>query len=286
MNGKIRALPLLAFFFALSAFSPAEGLSKENNYPLKKLTKNTDCYEASLEYPVFGQPALDQNIRDWAERYFAQETGELQKGCAEDERNPDNRKWEFAVSPRVTASNNVVSVEFAIYSDTGGAHPNHDVRTLTLNEEGKILGYGDLFEKTGGLWKFLSEYAFSALRPEMKKNDCLDPATVRGGLAPNADSFKHFVVTPQGLTLIFPPYQVAPYACGEQRCQIPVTALGKLAPKPGIWGAPAPAARSETPTAPAESAKQAQLDRDLRERLAQTRRQAADLMGDDPPQAA
>lgn len=286
MNGTTRVFLLSAVFFTLFVFAPADGFSKENSYPLKKLAENNDCYEASLEYPVFGQPALDQSVRGWAEQFFAQEMGELREFCAEDERNPDSPKWEFAVTPQVTASNNVVSIEFAIHTYTGGAHPNQEVRTLTLNEEGKTLDYGDLFEKTEGLWKVLSEYAFSALRPEMKKNDCWDPDTVRGGLAPNPDSFKHFVVTPQGLTLIFPPYHVGPYACGEQRCQVPVKALAKLAPRPGIWGPPAPAARSETPPAPAPSAKQAQLDADLRERLAQTRRQAADLMGDDPPAPA
>ena len=292
MNGTTRVFLLSAAFFTLSVFAPAGGFSKENSYPLKKLTENNDCYEASLEYPVLGQPARDQSIRDWAEAFFMQETGELKELCAEIERKPDSLKWEFAVTPQVTASNTVVSIEFSVYTYTGGAHPNHDVRTLTLNEEGKPLDYGDLFGKTEGLWKFLSEYAFSALRPEMKKTDCWDADTVRGGLAPNADTFQHFVVTPQGLTLIFPAYQVAPYACGEQRCQVPVKALAKLAPKPGIWGPPAPAARSETPPAPTApaapppSAKQAQLDADLRERLAQTRRQAADLMGDDAPPPA
>lgn len=283
MNGKLWILPLLAFFFALSVFGPADGFSKENAYPLVKLTDTTDCYEASLEYPVFGQAALDQSVRGWAEQFFAQETADLRSACAEGGRNPDSRKWEFGASPQVTAFNKVTSIEFSIYYDTGGAHPNHEARTLILNEEGKILGYADLFGKPEGLWKFFSEYAFSALRPEMKKNDCWNPSTVREGLAPKADSFKHVVVTPQGLTLIFPPYQVAAYACGEQRCHVPLAALAKFSPRPGIWDSPAPAPRSETPATPSLSEKQAQLDADLRERLAQTRRQAADLMGDDPP---
>ena len=286
MNGKMRIFPLLAFFFALSVFGPAKGFSQENAYPLVKLADTTDCYEASLEYPVFGQPALDQSVRGWAERLFAQETGELRELCAEEERNPDSPKWEFGASPQVFSSNKTVSIEFSVYTYTGGAHPNHDVLTLILDEEGKALGYGDLFGKTEGLWKFFSEYAFSALRPEMKKNDCWNPSTVREGLAPNADSFKHVVVTPQGLTLIFPPYQVAAYVCGGQRCDVPLAALAKFSPRPGIWGAPAPAPRSETPAEPPLSAKQAQLDADLRERLALTRRQAADLLGDDPPPPA
>ena len=283
MNGTTRVFLLSAVFFTLSVFAPADGFSKENAYPLVKLADTTDCYEASLEYPVFGQPALDQSVRGWAERLFAQETAELRNACAEDERNPDSPKWEFGASPQVFSSNKTVSIEFSVYTYTGGAHPNHETLTLILNEEGKTLGYADLFGKTEGLWKFFSEYAFSALRPEMKKNDCWNPSTVREGLVPNADSFQHVVVTPQGLTLIFPPYQVAPYACGEQRCQVPLAALAKFSPRPGIWGAPAPAPRSETPAAPPLSAKQAQLDADLRERLAQTRRQAADLMGGDPP---
>lgn len=209
-------------------------VSRKEAYRLAKLTDSNDCFEAQLEYPVFGRTALDQGIRAWAERFFAQEVANLKRSCAEMETKPE-RQWGFAAGPQVLSTQGTVSIGFGTYYDTGGAHPNHGVHTLILDAEGKELDYGDLFLKTDGLWKFLSEYARTALRPELKEYWRNDPSLIQQGLAPKADSFKYFVVTPQGLTLIFPEYQVAPYVAGGQHCDVPLKALAKFSPKPGIW---------------------------------------------------
>ena len=209
-------------------------VSRKEGYRLTKLTDANDCFEADLEYPVFGRTALDQGVHVWAEHFFAQESANLKRHCAEMGAKPE-RRWEFAAGPQVFSTPGTVSIEFGIYYDTGGAHPGHGVRTLILDAEGKELAYGDLFLKTEGLWKFLSEYAYTVLGPVLKKNACWDPSWVKRGLAPNAESFKYVVVTPKGLTLIFPEYQLASYVCGGHSCDVPLKALTKFSPKPGVW---------------------------------------------------
>ena len=106
------------------------------------------------------------------------------------------------------------------------------MRTLVLDKNGKQLDYVDLFTRTDGLWKFLSGYSIAAFTRQL---GYANPSWAQGDLAPKADSFKHFVVTPQGLALFFDDYQVASYGAGEQSCDIPLKALAKFAPKPGFW---------------------------------------------------
>src|SRR5215469_5257520 len=75
-------------------------VSKKEGYRLAKLTDANDCFEAQLEYPVFGRTALDQSVQAWAERFFAQEADDLKRGCAEMTTKPE-RPWEFAAAPQV-----------------------------------------------------------------------------------------------------------------------------------------------------------------------------------------
>jgi uncharacterized protein YecT (DUF1311 family) len=155
-----------------------------------------------------------------------------------------------------------VSIEFGLYYDLGGAHPSHKVYpshgvyTLILDAEGKVLDYRDLFLKMEGLWKFLSEYARGALRPALVKNKCWEPSQIESGLASKAESFKYFAVTPKGLTLIFPECQLASYACGEHRCDVPLAALTRFLPKPGVWDS-ASGAAVKTEAAPPSGITQA-----------------------------
>ena len=229
---------------AVMARNNAEDLSaisRKGNFHLAKLAKANACFKAEMEYPIFGRPALDQSVRAFAKRFFAQEVADLKDGCAQlkadtkagIETEP-KLQWYHVVRPQIVSTRRTVSIKFDIDAYTGGAHPNHRVRTLILNTNGKELNYDDLFANTEGLWTFLSEYARTALRPKMWE-DWDKSSWVTDGLAPNAESFQYFLVTPKGLTLIFPDYQVAPYVLGQQHCGIPLAALAKFAPKPGIW---------------------------------------------------
>jgi hypothetical protein len=48
------------------------------------------------------------------------------------------------------------------------------------------------------------------------------------GVQPMEDNFKRFILTGEGVAFFFAPYQVAPYAAGEQVVTIPYADLGGL----------------------------------------------------------
>ena len=241
------------FFFLI----PSAGFSKDGDYPVVTLSEKFDCGEAEMEYPVFGRPALDKSVRNWAESYFKKVMGGYKKSCAEAKENAKeaakeakeageeeggwlsamSSSWTFYGGFNVTTTPGAVSIGFDFTGYTGGAHEAYWSEPLTLDKEGKELGLADLFAKPEGLWEFLSKYAHAALRPTL--GESWDDG-FSDGLAPKADSFKRFVVIPHGLTLIFPAYQVAPWAVrpAGQDCAVPLTALAKFVPKPDIWGQP------------------------------------------------
>jgi len=241
---KLAALFLVSILVSLAppgarASATAGGLeavSREGHFRLATLTGENGSFTARLQYPVFGRPALDQGIRTWVERFFSQETAELKRAHAKDEK--PKRHGDYAITPRMIVSSwGTVSIAFGLsYMDRGAAHPSHDIRTVTFDARGKELGYEDLFRAPEGLWFFFSDHARSSLRARLAAQWESSPELYTEGLAPKPESFKRFVVTPGGLTLLFPRYQVAAYGEGEQRCDVPLNALAGFSPKPGIWG--------------------------------------------------
>lgn len=96
---------------------------------------------------------------------------------------------------------------------TGGAHPNPWLVSLNFDlEAGRTLQLGDLFRP--GYLQALSAYAIAELaRRELPEG--------RVGASPKAENFQVWALGPQGLTLVFPPYQVGPYSAGTQEVLVP-----------------------------------------------------------------
>jgi len=219
---------LLAFAASLTAF---------NQEGLDELTEKNECADLSLAYPNFGIPKLDFGMSSWAESYFRAAVEDYKQYCLEDpELRAKSADWTLAVTAReIKSTPGTVSIYFYLYGYAGGVHPNQGAETLTLDMEGKQLGYDDLFGTTEGLWDFLSARANADLRRQAKQAGVF-PAPEPLTVAPKPESFKRFLVTPEGLTLIFPGDQDE--SDGEKRCHVPLNSLAGFQPKPGLWSGP------------------------------------------------
>jgi len=136
-----------------------------------------------------------------------------------------------------TATRALVSLEMdlSVYH-AGAAHPLPTTLTVTFSlENGQPLTLADLFVPGTAYLDRLAELAAGQLRER-------GTLLFDEGIAPTAENFVHWVVTPHGLTLIFDVYQVSPYAAGVQRVTIPFEQLTGLlaegAPPPGLSAAP------------------------------------------------
>ena len=123
----------------------------------------------------------------------------------------------------LSATQNLVSLELNMSTYlTGAAHPYP--YTITINYDlaaGKPINLADLFQPDSAYLERLSSLAKTSLEEQ-------ETLFFEDGLNPVEDNFKTWLVSPDGLTLIFDVYQVAPYAAGIQRVTIPFDQLSDI----------------------------------------------------------
>lgn len=152
-----------------------------------------------------------------------------------------------------TATRSLVSLEMnlSVYH-AGAAHPLPSTFTVTFSlETGQPLTLANLFVPGSAYLDRLAELAAGQLRER-------GTLLYDEGIAPTAENFAHWVVTPHGLTLIFDVYQVSPYAAGIQRVTIPFDQLSGMltdgAPPPGLSAEPLTVERMLMPIQPPDPA--------------------------------
>jgi hypothetical protein len=139
----------------------------------------------------------------------------------------DTRKESIMIDYEEKLGNDTVSYVYTLYADTLGAHPNTFYRTFTFDlATGKELAIGDLFVPKSEYLKRLSAIAEFELSKSL--GDLMDIEYIRQGVTPEALNFQSFALEDDNLVLIFPPYQVAPYAAGTQTVTIPLSQLTEV----------------------------------------------------------
>ncbi|MEN6540337.1 MAG: DUF3298 domain-containing protein [Mizugakiibacter sp.] len=159
--------------------------------------------------------------------------------------------WQLTLDFAVAAHTaDFVAVRARGGSYTGGAHAaplvagfNYDVR------RSRVLALGDLFADPAAALRVLADRARGALSQRVLGAEPDDPAAPRpvrsaaqqralawidDGTAPKQANYAAFLVhadaagRADGLLLMFPPYQVAPYAEGTLEVQVPAAAFAAL----------------------------------------------------------
>lgn len=147
--------------------------------------------------------------------------------------------------------------------DTGGAHPAPVEGTFVYDRKARrMVTLDDLFAQPDAARQALAAFARGVLArrllSDMQKPGGASASEVRNwytnmqqmldyGTKPSKVNFSLFVVRAgasvdapsPGLTLVFPPYQVAPYAAGTQTVDVPASVFARFL-TPGYRGAFAP----------------------------------------------
>ncbi|MDR2826119.1 MAG: DUF3298 and DUF4163 domain-containing protein [Deltaproteobacteria bacterium] len=198
------------------------------------------CFRVEIHTPYIGNEQIDEQIRSLAKILRAEAVKKFTTACAADKISvkdiADNPPYALDINYETSATfGEVISVLFLPSIYTGGAHPLTDIVPMNFKtQNGQRLEYNDLFGDTAGLLEFLSAHAYTAFRPSLHEFWDSDP-TLAEGLDAKADNLSSFILNPQGLVLVFPPYQIAPYSEGVQSCLVPLDKLLRFKPKPGIW---------------------------------------------------
>jgi uncharacterized protein YecT (DUF1311 family) len=178
--------------------------------------------DISVKYPQTGNKAIDAVLADYARKAVAD--------FKTFETDMDEQDRQYQLDTGYTIQRNdgkMFAVLFAVYEDTGGAHPNTDYATFNfLLPDGAQVYLGEILDGQRGIGRLADLARAELMRTIGTGADSLsDKDTIAMGTGPIADNFKDFVWEPGKLHIYFPPYQVASYAAGPQEVSIPLAKL-------------------------------------------------------------
>jgi hypothetical protein len=125
----------------------------------------------------------------------------------------------------ISASSSVVSVLIPTSVNYGGVSNESWVSTTLSTQTAQPITYADLFSDTSQALVAISDAARAEL---LATNECVtgDLNALDQGLDPtNPDNFKHYAISPSGLTIGFERYQLGIGACGGPSVTIPWSQL-------------------------------------------------------------
>lgn len=206
----------------------------------------TSRYKIDINYSGFTD--ADSHLLDLLHPRSMQAKREFVQSLPDPKQFPEfaNRQMQLLIDFKVAArTHDFVSVRETGMQDTGGAHPIPiDTTIIYAVQAHRTVGPDDLFAKPGVARKALAAYARAALRKKIMaqapKPGEGSPEAIKewktnarkmidDGTQPTTQNFANFIVRAgdgesdpsPGLTLIFPPYQVAAYVYGTQTIEVP-----------------------------------------------------------------
>ena len=192
----------------------------------------------NIRYPSVGSKQIDSDIRQWVTGIataFEQScnNGNFAAGAGLDGERPPYELWgSYSVTSPSPAG---LSITFEVWTYTGGAHGNLDVMTLNYSLlTGQRLGLVDLFEDPDAALHLMSTWSYKELSRRL--GGMRQEQMLRTGLNPVPENFASLTLTPQGVRINFQPYQVAPWAAGAQKVDMPLDQLLPASPLLRLWG--------------------------------------------------
>jgi hypothetical protein len=208
----------------------APGGSTTTTIAASPLAEHGTYYDIVMNYPTTTPLAGSANsaavttMHDWIMSTVAEFKGiapfdTLSPADAANMGLSEGRKYTLQTSYLIGSSEHTVSYIFTVYEDTGGAHGNTFFKTFVFDTtSGALLALPDLFTDGSSYLNTLSSMARGALPGII--GDGADTSMIRDGTTPDAKNFADFFFDGADFVILFPPYQVAPYAAGPQTLRL------------------------------------------------------------------
>jgi len=187
------------------------------------VAEETAGFIVNIHYPVLCADRANHTIRNWVgHRLF-----DFKKFDPDHDLSDFPHKYEMVMNYSVwpAASGRLASVKLDVEVYTGGAHPNHWPMTWIFDmSDGDTLTLEELFTDVDTTLPTLSAICRAVLSRKYGSDirDMIFPGT-----EPLEENFSRFILNDEGVAFIFPHYQVAPYAFGEQVVTIPYAHITK-----------------------------------------------------------
>jgi hypothetical protein len=225
--------PILALLLATAAPTRAAPLPTVTKQVLKQ-TDPRGKWAFSYQYPKLSVPGalmgvngICQNFNQRMQQQAEQSLQAFKQAVTENAALPAavKAKSERTVTYQlVTRKPGLVAVRFSEFQYLRGqAHPTTTLSTANFSLQDEFLKLEPLFQPNSGYLEKLSAAVGKQLQAEAAKKqfEIIAPE----GYAARAGNFQDFLVTAQGLTFLFNPAEVAPYAAGPLSAAVPWSAL-------------------------------------------------------------
>jgi hypothetical protein len=225
MNKKNLIIILLLIIIGIIAFwfynKQSSGIPPIINNEIK-ITKNEISEEdneriIAVSYPSVGIKEIDDEIKSYVDEQIKtfKEIEYVSFGR-------EGMKYYLYIEYFSTTLNkDIISFKLNRSDFTGGAHGNQDVICFTYNvKEKKKIELSDFFNNESYL-QTISDYAVA----DLLNGQYAEETWVKEGAGPKIENYDRFIVTENAFIFFFPPYQVAPYAAGEQQTIILFSSL-------------------------------------------------------------
>lgn len=176
------------------------------------IAETTDDYEIDVQYPQFGIPAVDAQIK----AIYDQAVSELKASPVVMHDMTAATNSFTGRFDKVFSGPDLISAELILSSYTGGAHPSTLFTGVVFDRSGKRLTLDDALALTGKSLSEVSESARTQLREALG-----DGFMFTEGADPKPENYSSFVVDSTSVTFIMQQYQVAAYAAGQQYVVVP-----------------------------------------------------------------
>ena len=223
-------------------YSPVPETAEPAPQPPQVLEEHGQYYDIEVSYPA--ETALkaalsteaDQAAVGLMEDFIEDTVAEFKAQGNFDNLTPEDvqimglsedRKESITIAYEEAWGLHTASYAFTLFVDTLGAHPNTFYRTFTFDlATGTELAMSDLFIPRSEYLDRLSAIAQFELAKSL--GEFANIEYIAQGTEPSALNFQTFVIDADALVLLFPPYQVAPYAAGPQSVRIPLSQLADI----------------------------------------------------------
>ncbi|MCC7436317.1 DUF3298 domain-containing protein [Candidatus Nomurabacteria bacterium] len=187
------------------------------------VSEKTEHYDINAVYPKTNSDTITTYFKNYVENQIA--TFKDDTSWVNDIESSSETSLTLDIKYDFVDSKNVQNYIFSVASYTGGAHGLQVRKTFSFNKEGQLLTLSNLFFNELNDLKTFSDL----VKKELLKRSDVNSDWLEDGAGPKEENYQSFVVTDNGITVLFDPYQVAAYASGNIDISIPTSSFSKIA---------------------------------------------------------
>ena len=178
-------------------------------------------YKVNIYYPYTSYSNLNKEIENLVGKWLDQLEVAVKEGI-----NLEDQFYTLDIHYDAYNYQNYISYVFTCFLDTGGAHPNTYIETISFDKEKNNLFTIDSFQKTNiNILSRFSEISRKELYQNKKLLDSNVWNMVLEGTRPIDKNFQNFAFSEKGVIVFFERYQIAPYSYGSYQVIIPYSQI-------------------------------------------------------------